>query len=59
MANPWFPRNSASGLSPMLFTPGDNRLLHPHDPPDPDPDNPLSFARFPPLNSPPQNSANT
>ncbi|WZZ07225.1 hypothetical protein YC2023_093146 [Brassica napus] len=52
MANPWFPANSASALSPSRLTPGDSRLLTPPDPPDPDPDNPLSLARFPPLNSP-------
>ncbi|KAG5398911.1 hypothetical protein IGI04_020725, partial [Brassica rapa subsp. trilocularis] len=52
MANPWFPANSASALSPPLLTPGDRRFLAPPDPPDPDPDNPLSLARFPPLNSP-------
>ncbi|CDY24468.1 BnaC05g34860D [Brassica napus] len=47
MANPWFPANSASALSLSRLTPGDSRLL---TPPDPDPDNPLSLARFPPLN---------
>ncbi|KAF3533114.1 hypothetical protein DY000_02043911 [Brassica cretica] len=52
MANPWFPENSASTLSPLLLTPGDSRLLVPPHPPDPDPNNPLSLARFPPLNSP-------
>ncbi|CAF1703919.1 unnamed protein product [Brassica oleracea] len=53
MANPWFPDgNSASALSPLLLTTGDNRILIPPDPPDPDPDNPLSLTRFPPLNSP-------
>lgn len=52
MANPWFPSNSASALSPSLLTPGDSRLLAPPDPPDLDPDNPLSLSRFPPLNSP-------
>ncbi|KAJ4900577.1 hypothetical protein Rs2_14528 [Raphanus sativus] len=52
MANPWFPSNSASALSPSLLTPGDSRLLAPPDPPDLDPNNPLSLARFPPLNSP-------
>ncbi|KAG2289529.1 hypothetical protein Bca4012_029401 [Brassica carinata] len=53
MANPWFPDgNSASALSPLLHTTGDNCILIPPDPPDPDPDNPLSLTRFPPLNSP-------
>ncbi|KAF3507265.1 hypothetical protein F2Q69_00003225 [Brassica cretica] len=53
MANPWFTDgNSASALSPLLLTTGDNRILIPPDPPDPDPDNPLSLTRFPPLNSP-------
>ncbi|XP_018479306.1 uncharacterized protein LOC108850234 [Raphanus sativus] len=44
MANPWFPSNSASALSPSLLTPGDSRLLAPPDPPDLDPNNPLSLA---------------
>ncbi|KAF3576735.1 hypothetical protein DY000_02028722 [Brassica cretica] len=55
MANPWFPGNSASALSPLLRSTGDNHLLVPPippDPPDPDPSNPLSLSRFPPLNSP-------
>ncbi|WZZ42205.1 hypothetical protein YC2023_038464 [Brassica napus] len=43
---------NASALSPLLLTTGDNRILIPPDPPDPDPDNPLSLTRFPPLNSP-------
>ncbi|WZZ81768.1 hypothetical protein YC2023_102340 [Brassica napus] len=55
MANPWFPGNSASALSPLLRSTGDNHLLVPPippDPPDPDPSNPLSLSRFLPLNSP-------
>ncbi|KAG5377501.1 hypothetical protein IGI04_042097 [Brassica rapa subsp. trilocularis] len=59
MANPWFPANSASALSPPLLTPGDRRFLAPPDPPDPDPDNPLSLARFPPLNSPSSLTSNS
>lgn len=51
MANPWFPVNSASAFSPSSLTPGDSRIRLPPKPPDPDPDNPLSLARFPPLNS--------
>ncbi|KAF3544445.1 hypothetical protein DY000_02009265 [Brassica cretica] len=43
---------NASALSPPLLTPGDNRILIPPDPPDPDPNNLLSLARFLPLNSP-------
>lgn len=55
MENCWFPGNSASVLNPPSLAAGDNRLLIPPlppDPPDPDPSNPLSLARFPPLNSP-------
>ncbi|KAF3526104.1 hypothetical protein F2Q69_00046443 [Brassica cretica] len=52
MANPWFPGNSNSVLSPLLRTADDNPPdPFPPDPPDPDPDNPLSLSRFPPLNS--------
>lgn len=50
MANPWFPSNCASVLSPQRLTPGESPLPDPPDPPDPD--NPLSLARFPPLSSP-------
>lgn len=60
MANPWFPGNSTSALSPLLRTTGDNHLLVPPIPPDPpDPDNPLSLSLFPPLNSPSSQSPKT
>ncbi|RID52977.1 hypothetical protein BRARA_G00406, partial [Brassica rapa] len=52
MANPWFPPNGGSALSPLRFTTGDSSNPIPPLPPDPpDPDNPLSLARFPPLGS--------
>lgn len=57
--NPWFPSNSASAFNPQLLTTGENRRLVPSDPPDPDPDNPLSLTRFPPLNSPTSKSPKT
>lgn len=62
MANPWFPGNSASVLSPLIPAVGDDHSPAPPlppDPPDPDPNNPLSLARFPPLNSPVQKTPKT
>ncbi|WZZ58651.1 hypothetical protein YC2023_058758 [Brassica napus] len=50
MANPWFPPNGVSALSPPRLTTGDSSILTPPIPPDPpDPD-------FPPLGSVPPKS---